>query len=175
MKTKILSCILLTVLTFGNGIYAQAPIQKITKIKSIQGATYVLEQTGGSERAYIKNKNSEYDQLMKERGKDCEQVGTRDENALHQSINEIVKSIFSVTRIKELSIDNKNSFFAICISNPAGEIKAVSFLDVNSRITLYEIKALENAFMKLKLNLIVGCPETKYIKYNFYIKFDKFL
>ena len=174
MKTTILFFLLIA-LTFSDGIFAQKTVQKITKVKSISGATYVLEQTGGSERAYIKNKNGVYDQLMKERGKDCEQVGTRDENALHQSINEIVKSIFSVTRIKQLSDDLNNNFFVICISNPAGEIKAVSFLNVSSSITLYEIKALENAFMKLKLNLIVGCPETKYIKYNFYIKFGKFL
>ena len=173
MKTIIVKLILLIVLIFSNTVSAQT-IKKTIKEKSVQGTTYVLEQYG-SEKVNIKNKNGKYEQFMKERGKDCEQVGTRDENALHQSINEIVKSVFSVTRIKELSIDNKNSFFAICISNPAGEIKAVSFLDVNSRITLQEIKALEDAFMKLKLNLIVGCPETKYIKYNFFIKFDKFL
>jgi len=112
---------------------------------------------------------------MKERGKDCEHISNRDENALARSEKEIVKSVFSEVRIKQLSANNANSFLIICICNTAGNVKAVSFLNVQPVITLQEIKALEDAFLKLKISLNVECPETKYVKFNMFIRFAKYL
>jgi len=176
MKTKtiISICFLLINFALCNSISSQAKVQKITKIKSIQGATYVLEQAG-DERAYIKNNNGVYEQLMKERGEDCEHIYNRDESALALSEKEIIKSVFSDTRIKQLSVSNTNGFAVICICNTAGEVKAVNFLNVQPIITLQEIKKLEDAFLKLKINIYVGCSKTKFIKYNFFIKFNKYL
>jgi len=175
MKTKKIMCFLLTALSFGNNITAQTSIKKMVKEKSVQGVIYVLEQYG-DDKDVLKNKNGIYEQLMKVRGKDCESFAIQDEDALVQAEKKIVKSIFSDARIKQLSTDYTNNFAVICIFNQAGEVKAVNFLRVKtSVITLLEIKALEDGFLKMKVGIYNECPEAKYFKFNFLIRFNKFL
>jgi len=175
MKTKIIMCFLLTALNFGNNITAQTSIKKMVKEKSVQGVTYVLEQYGDG-KDVLKNKNGIYEQLMKVRGKDCESFAIQDQDASVFAEKKIVKSIFSDARIKQLSTDYTNNFRVLCICDQMGEIKAVNFINVKTHeITLQEIKALEDAFLKLKVSIYNRCPEVRYFKFTTPIHFKDFL
>lgn len=174
MKTIIVKLILIIVLVFSNTVSAET-IKKTIQEKTIQGKTYVFEQYG-NEKTDVKNKNGKYEQFMKERGKDCESFGIQDENAFALSEKEIIKNIFSNARIKQLSADYINNFGVLCICSPTGEIKAINFLGVKTTvITLQEIKSLEDAFLKLKLSIYNQCPDAKYFRFHFVVRFKDFL
>jgi len=174
MKTIIVKLILLIVLIFSNTVSAQT-IKKTIKEKSVQGTTYVLEQYG-SEKVNIKNKNGKYEQFMKERGKDCESFAIQDQDASVFTVKKIAKNVFSDARIKQLSGDDTNNFGVLCICNQMGEIKAVEFIRVKtSAITLQEIKVLEDAFLKMKVNIYNRCPEVRYFKFTFPVRFKDYI
>lgn len=165
-------CFLLFALTFGNSISAQSTVKKITKVKSVQGATYIVEQWGTGNDNVI-NKNGKFEQLTKEWGKYCTDFYLTDQDALSKDRKDVIKSVFSDVRIKQLSKDNISTLAVMCICNRAGEIKAVRFLGVQSAlITMSEIKALEDACLKMRVGIDCHlCPDTKYFLFQFSIRF----
>ena len=176
MKTTILF-LLLSTLSFGNNISAQNNVKHTIKEKIVAGTTYVIEQYDASP-ANIENKNGKFIQLLKENKKQCEgNFLDNDNQEFDQARKDVVKSVFSNVRIKQLSEDGKNNFRVVCICNRAGEIKAVSFIRVNiSMITIQNIEALEDKYLKLKVKIFKpACPETEYFQFSFPIRFKDYL
>ncbi len=65
----------------------------------------------------------------------------------------------------------------MCYCKRSGEISAINFTGVNtSTISMEEIKALENAVLKIKFKWDSSvCPDVNYINYNLPIGFKKYL
>lgn len=169
MKTKIFISIILLAVNISNHILAQNNIKQ----KSINGVSYIIEKNGNRES--VKNKNGMFDKLGKERGKECEHFYITDQDEFARIKNELVKSIFSETRIKELSKDKASKILIASLYNQNGEIKSVNFISLNTDIiSLIEIKDLEDALLKLKINVnCYSCPDTNYFLFNFAIFFDR--
>lgn len=152
-----------------NNILAQNTIKQ----KCINGDSYIIEKSG--KRESVKNKNGVFDKLGKERGKECEHFYITNQDEFSRIKNELVNSIFSETRIKELSKNKSSKILIACLCNQNGEIKAVDFISLNTDIiSLIEIKNLEDALLKMKINVNChSCPDTKYFLFNFAIFFDR--
>jgi len=169
---------LLSTMSFGNNTSAQNNIKHTIKEKMVAGTTYVIEQYN-SGPAIIKNKNGKARQLIKENKKQCEGIFIDNDNQeFDQARKDVVKSVFSVARINQLSKDGKNNFRVYCICNRVGEIKAVLyFLGVNtSGITIQDIKSLEDKYLKLQIKMRnASCPETEYFQFSFPVRFNVYL
>lgn len=167
MKTKTLIAILLITLSIFNTIKAQYLIKQ----KTINGETYIIEQRGETE--YIKNGNGMFDLLGQERGKYCEYFHFTNQDELKKLRSEIIKSVFSEARIKELSEDKRSNILIVCLCNRNGEIKAVNFIKT-ATITLSEINAMEKIVLKMKTSIDCQlCPDTKYFLFNFSFIFSR--
>jgi len=178
MKRNLIILFLLSTMSFGNNTSAQNNIKHTIKEKMVAGTTYVIEQYN-SGPAIIKNKNGKARQLIKENKKQCEGIFIDNDNQeFDQARKDVVKSVFSVARINQLSKDGKNNFRVYCICNRVGEIKAVLyFLGVNtSEITIQEIKSLEDKYLKLQIKTNkTACPETEYFQFLFNVRFNVYI
>ena len=178
MKRNLIILFLLSTLSFGNNTSAQNNVKHTIKEKMVAGTTYVIEQYN-SGPAIIKNKNGKARQLIKENKKQCEGIFIDNDNQeFDQARKDVVKSVFSVARINQLSKDGKNNFRVYCICNRVGEIKAVLyFLGVNtSGITIQDIKSLEDKYLKLQIKMRnASCPETEYFQFSFPVRFNVYL
>jgi len=77
-----------------------------------------------------------------------------------ESYNSIFDEIFSAKRKKELKGLILPMFF---YTDSSGNVLEIGFLIKNiSMLTLQEVNALENAFLKYKFKIINPCPEKKY-------------
>lgn len=171
MRIVLLTCALLIALTFCHNVSAQNNNRTI-KEKTINGTTYMVEQWGTGKDNYT-NKNGKFEQFTKEWGKYCTDFYLTDQDALSKDRKDVVKSVFSDVRIKQLSKDNTSTIAVSCICNRDGEIKAVRFSRVQSSlITISEIRALEDAYLKMKVSIDCHlCPDTKYFIFHFPIRF----
>ena len=81
-----------------------------------------------------------------------------------ESYNSIFDEIFSAERKKELKGQILPMIF---YSDSSGNVLEVSFRVENiSLLTLQEVNALENAFLKYKFKIINPCPEKKYYLFS---------
>ena len=76
-----------------------------------------------------------------------------------KSHEEIFDKVFSAERTKELKGMSLTMFF-YCDSD--GNILEIGFIIRNVSITLQEVNALENEFLKYKVEIRNACPERKY-------------
>ena len=175
MKTSISNFLLLVAIVFSNTVLAQIS-KKTIKESTIGNATYVIKQWGDN-KSNIENKNGNWDKVKKMETKICDGNPILNEQTISNELNSIVRNIFSADRIKQLSNDNKNSFVIMCYCKRSGEISAINFTGVNtSTISMEEIKALEDAVLKIKFKWDSSvCPDVNYINYNLPIGFKKYL
>ena len=178
MKTTISNILLLIAIVFSNTVLAQVSKRTI-KESTIDNTTYVIEQWGNN-RDFIKNKNDIYAKLVKKLligKKSCDYAHVQDQQLLTKQLTLMARNIFTTPRIKQLSTDNKNNFEVDYICNRDGDILAVHFLGVNtSIISLKEIKALEDAFLKMRIKWDVSlCPDVNYFMFCQIIKFKNYL
>lgn len=176
MKKNVIFLFLMIAIIIDNNTSAQNKAKHAIKEKMVAGSTYFIDQYDSSAR--IENKNGKFLQLIKENKKQCEyDVLDNDNHEFDQARKNVVKSVFSDARIKQLSESGKNNFVVICICNRVGEIKAVHFIRVNtSVITIQDIKALEDKYLKLKVKTQnTVCPETEYFQFVFPVRFKDYL
>ena len=139
---------------FCNRPYAQNSNEQDKRFieRTINGQTYIYDTL----RRVIQNKKNHIDSLIKLEPHCDFWVG------MIKPYNEIFDKVFSASRKKEIKSVSNLAMYFYC--NSSGNVLEVGFLLRNaSMLTLQEVNALENEFLKYKFQIRnAACPSNKY-------------
>jgi hypothetical protein len=154
MKTTKLVLLAIVCFIFGFGIYlhAQSPAEQTGRYieRSINGQTYIYD----TQTRWIQNKKNYIEKI--EEQVYCEHFGVNEIKSYHYIFDEL----FSEERKKEMK---EMSLPMVFYCDDSGRFLEVAFnLKDISMFTLEEVYALENAFLKHRVEIVNDCPDKKY-------------